>query len=117
VLAWLKAWFEPRVIKLFQSDLKGGGTGTGTGGNNGSGEETDEDKSKKALEPLTATEQAKILRFIEKERWTGVDAVMKHLNRAVTVEVLLQSIAGPNIKTHPGPKTIVIQWRKVTASA
>ena len=111
VLAWLKAYFEPRVLQLFQTKVPG---------------ETKRKISDTKPVPvapvtpvsvsLTEAERSSALQFVEKRRWVSVEEVLKHLKLSVTVEVLIKGIESPNIKAFPGPKTIVLQWRK-TASA
>jgi len=106
ILAWLKTYFESRALTLFQTktfpELKPG--------------PEDAKPTPITLATLTSAEKTEILKFVEKRRWVSVDDVIKQLKLATSVEVLLKGIEGASIKTFPGPKTIVLQWRKALSA-
>jgi len=106
ILTWLKAYFESRALTLFQTktplEPKPGPTGI----------------QPVPITPttLTSTQKDEILKFVEKRRWVSVEDVIKQLKLTISVEVLLKGIEGASIKAFPGPKTIVLQWRKALSA-
>ena len=102
ILAWLKTYFEPRVLTLFQTKPVAEPTPKPTG----------IAPAATVTTVLTPEQKTEILKFVEKRRWVSVDDVLKQLKLSISVEILLKGIEGASIKAFPGPKTIVLQWRK-----
>jgi hypothetical protein len=102
ILKWLKEHFESWASALFQSKP--------------AVEPRQPAGEKKAgpvvVAALTPIQKTAVLQFVEKKRWVAVEEVIKQLKLNVSVEILLKGIECPSIKTFPGPKTIVLQWRK-----
>jgi hypothetical protein len=108
ILAWLKDYFADRIVALFQA--KGSAEVKRTK------EASQPTPVTAATEPVSAAQQMEILKFVEKRRWVSVDDVLKQLKLTTTVEMVLKSIEGTSIKAFPGPKTIVLQWRKAPSA-
>jgi hypothetical protein len=106
ILAWLKTYFESRVLTLFQTQVP-------------PEPKLGPESAKPApvtLATLTSVQKTEILNFVEKRRWVSVHDVIKQLKLTTSIEVLLKGIEGASIKTFPGPKTIVLQWRKALSA-
>ena len=106
ILAWLRNYFEVRALSLFQSkkppELKPTGEAS---------------KPATATSPsLTESQKSEVLKFVEKRRWVSVAEVIKQLKPSISVEVLLKGIEATSIKAFPGPKTIILQWRKAASA-
>ena len=102
ILKWLKQHFESWASALFQSKLA---------------VEPQQPSGEKKAAPgvvsaLTPIQKTAVLQFVERKRWVAVEDVIKQLKFNVSVETLLKGIECSSIKTFPGPKTIVLQWRK-----
>jgi hypothetical protein len=100
ILAWLKNHFTPRIEDLCSI--------TSTPGQKLKPKIT---KPKVEKDTFSPKQKAEVLRFIELKRFVSADDVIQQLKLSVSVEILLKEIDGAPIKTFPGPKTVIIQWR------
>src|SRR5260370_15690553 len=111
-LAWLQSHFALFVKNLASRQLSAEGKTTG------SNKETiavpANDARKPALHPieLDAQRLSLVLTMVREQRIVDISAVLGRLGSEELRDPLLRSVeAHPNLKAHPGPKTIFLQWR------
>jgi hypothetical protein len=111
-LAWLQSHFALFVKNLASRQLSAELKTTG------SNKETTavpaNDARKPALHPIELDTQklSLVLAMIREQRIVDISAVLGRLGSEELRDPLLRSVeAHPNLKAHPGPKTIFLQWR------
>ena len=104
VLAWLKSYFEPKILDLYCGPAP-------TAIKPPQAKEV-EPQTKKAA-TLSAKQKVEVLEFIEFKRFVTAHDIIQQLKLSVSIEILLKEIQGAPIKTFPGPETVVIQWRNL----
>jgi hypothetical protein len=72
----------------------------------------DERKLAARLIELDAKKLRLVLDMVREQRIVDISAVLRRLGSEDLRDPLLRSVeAHPNLKAHPGPKTIFLQWR------
>lgn len=111
-LAWVQAWFAPFLKKIAFHQPRGeannddGGTKVATMPANGQRE-----PPAHPIE-LDAEKLGLVLDIVREQRIVDISAVLDWLGSNELRDPLLRSVeAHPNLKAHPGPKTIFLQWR------
>jgi hypothetical protein len=75
------------------------------------------DERKPSLHPIDidATRLRQVLDMVREQRIVDISAVLSRLGNEDLRDSLLRTVeAHPNLKAHPGPKTIFLQWRIIT---
>jgi hypothetical protein len=110
-LAWLQTRFAPflKEIAFRQKPPDAGGDDTNKNGmNTGNNIKTPPDQS---IE-LDAGKLGLVLDIVREHRIVDISVVLNRLKNNGLRDPLLRSVeAHPNLKAHPGPKTIFLQWR------
>jgi hypothetical protein len=112
-LAWLQKHFTPFLRELaFQqsSPLKGGVDD----GKNAAVVPTSDDEKRRKASPIELDQEklGLVLGIVREQRIVDIAAVLNKLGGDNLRDPLLRSVeAHPNLKAHPGPKTIFLQWR------
>jgi hypothetical protein len=110
-LAWLQKRFAPFLKELAFRQLP-------TEARNGSGMKTATAPAKHERKPsprpnkLDANKLRLVLDMVREQRIVDISVVLGRLGGENLRDPLLRSVeAHPNLKAHPGPKTIFLQWR------
>jgi hypothetical protein len=111
-LAWLQARFAPFLEKIaFQQPLAK--ANNGDGGANATKVPANDERNRPAHPiELDAEKLRFVLDIVREQRIIDISAVLSRLGSNDLRDPLLRSVeAHPNLKAHPGPKTIFLQWR------
>jgi hypothetical protein len=114
-LAWLRTHFA-----LFVKDLafrKLPAEGKTEDSNKKTSTVPANDERKPSLHPIDidATRLRQVLDMVREQRIVDISAVLSRLGNEDLRDSLLRTVeAHPNLKAHPGPKTIFLQWRIIT---
>jgi hypothetical protein len=112
-LAWLQAWFAPVLQDISFPQPPPVEVKSGDGGKRTTIEPVnDERKAPASLVELDAGKLRLVLDLVREQRIIDISAVLGRLGSSDLRDPLLRSVeAHPNLKAHPGPRTIFLQWR------
>jgi hypothetical protein len=111
-LAWLQTHFALFLKDLASGQLTAGGKSDDRGKKATTVPAADERKPLVHPIELDAQRLRLVLDMVREHRIVDISAVLGRLGSADLRDPLLRSVeAHPNLKAHPGPKTIFLQWR------
>ncbi|MGJ4956105.1 hypothetical protein ACQR1H_10690 [Bradyrhizobium sp. HKCCYLRH2015] len=110
-LAWLQTRFAP-----FLSDIAAAGVPIQVRSVDAGGPAAKEPpkagQANASSDGLDGDSLRRVLDIVREQRIVDISVVLDQLGRAELRDPLLRSVeAHPNLKAHPGPKTIFLQWR------
>jgi hypothetical protein len=111
-LAWLQTHFGPFLKNLAFRQLPA--AGDSEHGDNKTTTATANGERNPSVHPIELNAQALhlVLEMVREQRIVDISAVLSRLGSVDLRDPLLRSAeAHPNLKAHPGPKTIFLQWR------
>ncbi|GLH80280.1 hypothetical protein SSBR45G_51890 [Bradyrhizobium sp. SSBR45G] len=110
-LAWLQARFAPFLADIAAAGLPIQVRSIDAGGPAAQQPKTTE-RTSAAADMLDAERLRVVLDLVREQRIVDISVVLARLGRTELRDPLLRSVeAHPNLKAHPGPKTIFLQWR------
>jgi hypothetical protein len=109
VLGWLKVRFAPWFERLLHLDLdKPPGPATPSAAASTRGSSPDDAVPQK----LTKAQFQNVLAYVKRMKLVDIKDVLDRLGRDSLKQDLLRAVEkSPNLKAHPGPQTIYLQWR------
>jgi hypothetical protein len=111
-LAWLQTHFALFLKDLALRQLPAGGKSDDRGKKTTTVPAADERKRSVHPIELDAQRLSLVLGMVRERRIVDISAVLGRLGSEDLRDPLLRSVeAHPNLKAHPGPKTIFLQWR------
>ena len=113
-LAWLKKRFEPSFKRLAHPETPATKvTEVPTFSEDKKAIDTDKSELKEIVcNTLNQDQLSTVLVAVRKAKLIDIRTILKHLGGETYQEALLRSVEmHPNLKAHPGPQTIYIQWR------
>ncbi len=111
-LAWLQRWFGPFLKEI--AFVAPAVEAKASDGNEMSTAAPKEDEGKPSARPieLDAGKLNHVLDLVREQRIIDISVVLSRLGNSELRDPLLRSAeTHPNLKAHPGPKTIFLQWR------
>jgi hypothetical protein len=118
VLHWLKSRFEPWFDRYSQSAVKESQSeGPPPAARTRNNREQNNERSEPATRPKTDLSEAQlgtVLECVSQRMLVDIKEVLKTLGDQSLKTAVLRAIErSPNVKAHPGPQTIYLQWRVV----
>ncbi|UFZ07960.1 hypothetical protein LQG66_17385 [Bradyrhizobium ontarionense] len=110
-LAWLQTRFAPFLSDIATAGLPIEVRSVDAGGP-AAKEQPKIEQTTAASDNLDGDSLRRVLDLVREQRIVDISVVLDRLGRAELRDPLLRSVeAHPNLKAHPGPKTIFLQWR------
>jgi hypothetical protein len=110
-LAWLQSWFVPFLREIAFSEPTADVNNSG-GGKKATTPVNDEREQPTQPIELDADRLRCVLDIVREHLIIDISVVLHQLGSSELRDPLLRSVeTHPNLKAHPGPKTIFLQWR------
>ena len=111
-LTWLQKRFAPLLEELAFRQPPADTKGENSDKKTATAPANDKRKLSARLIELDAKKLRLVLDMVREQRIVDISAVLRRLGSEDLRDPLLRSVeAHPNLKAHPGPKTIFLQWR------